>query len=68
MRLRPPSSVLLGVLIAIYTQDVQALGAPGSKRDIVTDPLKPVQNFQADIDARVVSKRNTIFTAQPRPA
>jgi hypothetical protein len=33
---------------------------------MVTVPLKAVQNFQADIDARVVSKRNTIFTAQPQ--
>jgi hypothetical protein len=33
---------------------------------MVTLPLKAVQNFQADIDARVVSKQNTIFTAHPQ--
>jgi hypothetical protein len=66
MQLRPSFSVLLGILITISTQDVEALGVPGSKRGMVTLPLKPVQNFQADIDAQVVSKRNTNFTAEPQ--
>jgi hypothetical protein len=61
MQLRPSFSVLLGVLITIYTQGVEALGVPGSKRDMVTVPLKPVQNFQAHIDPQVVSKRNTFL-------
>jgi hypothetical protein len=65
MQLRPSFSVLVGVLIAISTQNVEALQGPSSKRGMVNLPLKPVQNFQ-DIDARVVSKRNTIFTAHPQ--
>jgi hypothetical protein len=65
MQLRPTFSVL-GVLIAISTQHVEALQVPGSKRDMITLPLKHVQYFPADIDAQVVSKRNTIFTAHPQ--
>jgi hypothetical protein len=54
MQLRPLFSVL-GILITIYTQDVEALRVPGSKHDMVTVPLKAVRNFQADIDPQVVT-------------
>jgi hypothetical protein len=65
MHLQPSFSVLLSVLITISAGDVEALQVSSSKRDTVTLPLKPVQTFQADIDAREVSKRNTNFTTQP---